>query len=763
LAVLNSSAWVQVTESKIENPGVGSTWQYPVSSSAIDGDTVIISAPSFSGNPEKNWRVYRADGLGNWWLEDELEAPFSAAVALSGDRAIVGAHGQVYVFERTDGKWTRVALIPKPDPDNPGYFGYRVALSGNTAVVGARNDGEVATESGAAYVFVNTEGVWTLQAKLTASDAAAFDLFGNSVAISGDTMVVGANGQFSINYPNSAYVFERSNGAWTEQARLTASDAGTSVSFRGPVSISGDTVVASGSSGDVFVFTRSGSEWTEQDRLWASDLVQGDQFGASLAISGDTVVVGAPGTDDGGYNKGSAYVFTRTDGTWTQQVEIHGTDTESNQFGLSVGVSGDHMAVGATGDDDGGIWNGPAYIFARSDGTWTQQPKLAPSDPAGEDGFGCSVAISGTAAAIGAHLDDLAWTDAGAVFVFERSGEGWSQQARLAASDAGVYDEFGYSVAMSENTIVVGAPRDVIGSNRSGSAYVFSGADGKWTQEDKLIPSDGRTSDWFGFSVAVSGDTALVGASYGDSGGTDSGTVYVFSRSGGAWLQQAELTPSDAADGDYFGYSVAISGDTAVAGAYGDDDGGAVSGSAYVFTRSGSVWTQQAKLTASDAVEYNHFGCSVAISGDTIVVGAGIGHYGDPGVAYVFTRSGAVWTQQAKLVTDDPSAFESGYRIGISVGISGDMVVLGVGQGSDGEIRGGAASVFKRSGTDWSQQIKLTASDTATNDIFGLCVAIDENTVLVGAPRNDGPERDSGAAYVFTLGIFPEVNTWLLH
>ncbi|MFC2041905.1 FG-GAP repeat protein, partial [Chloroflexota bacterium] len=322
-------------------------------------------------------------------------------------------------------------------------------------------------------------------------------------------------------------------------------------------------------------------------------------------------------------------------------------------------------------------------------------------------------------------------------------------EIKLTAGDGSVEDWFGLSLAISGDTAVVGAYRDDDNGSDSGSAYVFVRSGTSWTQQAKLTASDGAGDDWFGSSVAISGDTAVVGAFYDDDNGADSGSAYVFVRSGTNWTQQAKLTASDGAAEDLFGSSVAISGDTAVVGAdgnddNGDDDNGADSGSAYVFVRSGSTWTQQAKLTASDGSEEDSFGRSVAISGDTAVVGAyrDDDNGSDSGSAYVFVRIiGSTWTQQAKLTASDGAADD---RFGLSVGISGDTTVVGAYGDDDNGSESGSAYVFVRSGGTWTPHAKLTASDGAASDWFGLYVAINEDTAVVGAYRDDDNGSDSG-------------------
>ncbi len=354
-----------------------------------------------------------------------------------------------------------------------------------------------------------------------------------------------------------------------------------------------------------------------------------------MALSGDTALVGAL-YDDG---NGSAYVFIRSGTTWTQQTKFAASDGAAQDwFGGSVALSGDTALVGADGDDDArGSQCGSAYVFTRSGTTWTQQAKLTAHDGAAAYYFGSSVALSGDTALVGAYYDD----GKGSAYVFTRSGTAWTQQAKLTAADGAATDWFGSAVALSGDIAIIGSERDDDNGSDSGSAYVYTRSGTAWTQQAKLTAADGATTDYFGTSVALFGDTALVGAYRDDDKGTDSGSAYVFSRSGTAWTQQAKLTAGDGAAYDNFGYSVALSGDTALVGAYGDDG----NGSAYVFTRFGIAWNQQAKLIAADGAAGDYFGVSVALSGETALVGAsgddGPGTWGVPadgqGSAYVFT------------------------------------------------------------------------------------------------------------------------------
>ncbi len=657
------------------------------------------------------------------------------------------------------------------DGEAEDQFGFSVAISGDTAIVGAVFDDVGANfDQGSAYVFVKSGTVWTQQAQLTASDGAIGDQFGNSVTISGDTAIVGANfDEIGANFAQgSAYVFVRSGTVWTQQQKLTASDGATNDFFGWSVAISGETAIigaysdnigANSNQGSAYVFVRSGVTWTQQQKLTASDGAANDVFGFSVSISGDTAIINAT-ADDVGANtdQGSAYVFTRSGVTWTEQQQLTASDgTAFDNFGISVSISGDTVVIGAQVDDVGANSNqGSAYVFVKSGITWTQQQKLNSSDGAANDNFGWSVSISGDTVIVGAITNDVgANLDQGSAYIFTRSGVTWTQQQKLNASDGTINDYFGGSVAISGNNIFVGVNFDKVGANvNQGSAYAFRVLGNGWTQEAQRVLSDGALNDYFGRSVAISGDTAIVGAYLDDVGAnTDQGSAYIFVRSGTTWTQQAQLTASDGLAFDYFAFHVAIYGDTAIVGAILDTVGGnAQQGSAYVFTRSGTIWTEQQKLTATDGAAGDFFGISVAISGNTAIIGASnddVGANNDQGSAYVFTRSGTVWTQQAQLTASDGATLDT---FGVSVSISGNTAIVGANQDNVGaNTDQGSAYIFTRSGITWTQQAQLTATGGAANDTFGISVAISGDTALVGAYQDDvGANTNQGSAYVFT-------------
>ena len=361
------------------------------------------------------------------------------------------------------------------------------------------------------------------------------------------------------------------------------------------------------------------------------------------------------------------------------------------EFGYSVALSGDTALVGAKDDSDQGNFSGSAYVFTRSGTTWTQQQKLLAPGGAPYDRFGYSVALSGDTLVVGVPYDDDNGIDSGSAYVFVRSAGVWTLQHKLLASDGAQHDDFGVSVAVDGDTALVGALYGHVDDNNTGSAYVFVRSGATWFQQGKLKAADGSQRDKFGLAVALDGDTALVGARSDDDKGDGSGSAYVFVRSGATWAQQAKLLASDGASHDVFGRSVAVDGDTALVGANADDDVGLNSGSAYIFVRSSAIWTQQQKLTASDGLQDLRFGASVALKGDIALVGSSLGSVSASNSAYVFRRSANVWSEELKLV---PSQGINGNASGKSVALDADTALVGANADDVQGHLGGSAHVF---------------------------------------------------------------------
>ncbi|MBK8620059.1 MAG: S-layer homology domain-containing protein [Anaerolineales bacterium] len=473
---------------------------------------------------------------------------------------------------------------------------------------------------------------------------------------------------------------------------------------------------------------------TQQAYLKASNTGASDFFGYPMALSGDTLVIGAYNedsnavgvngnqADNSASDSGAVYVFIRSGGVWSQQAYLKASNPNvDDSFGDSVDISGDTIVVGtayedsnATGVngnqlDNSADTSGAAYVFTRTGTTWSQQAYLKASNTDAGDYFGKFVRISGDTIAVTAYYEDSNATgingnqadnsaeDSGATYIFTRTGSTWSQQAYVKASNAEAFDYFGYyAMALSGDTLAVA------------SSYEASSATG------------------------VNGNQADNSAPY-------SGAVYVFTRTGSTWSQQAYLKASNTKTEDYFGYpSMSLSGDTlAVAASYEDSNATGVngnqadtsaveSGAVYVFTRTGSTWSQQAYIKASNTEAGDYFGTDVSLSGDILAVGA----------------------------SDESSN---------ATGVNGD-------QANNSALYSGAAYIFTRTGTNWYQHSYLKASNTEASDYFGYSLSLSGNTVAVGAYGEDsnatgvnGNQADnsalnSGAAYVFTIApVFDDV------
>jgi len=388
----------------------------------------------------------------------------------------------------------------------------------------------------------------------------------------------------------------------------------------------------------------------------------------------------------------------------------------------------------------------------------SQLAELTPSVRSSADWFGISVAVSGNTVVVAAFDSNI--QQYGKAYVYVKPPSGWqdmTQVATLTSSDNG--EGFGQSVAISGNTVVVGAANP---SNFSpaaagpGAAYVFVMPSGGWhdmTESAKLTASDGQPGDAFGNSVSISGNTIAVGAIFAPTNFSFEGKGYVFVRPASGWsgnlTETAELRASDTQLLNYFGASIAISGNTVVVGAYGHNN---FAGAAYVFVKPGTGWagtlTQTAELTASDGKSSADLGFSSAISGNTIVVGAPNAR-SSRGTAYVFVQPSSGWvdmTETAELV--QPNAMQSN-GFGQSTGISGNVVAVGApGTTVGGNSGQGAEYVFIKPSTGWkntSKGLQLLASDGAGNAAFGVSSAISKSTIVVGSPSGTAP----GSAYVF--------------
>lgn len=362
-------------------------------------------------------------------------------------------------------------------------FGQSVAIAGNVAVIGAPGDIKDGTPTGAAYVFVFDGSRWNEHSRLTASDGAAADAFGQSVAIDNDRIVVGATGNDQVGLNSgAAYVFDLDGRSWTQQAKLVPN-----------------------SPSDVF-------------------------FGHAVAVDGDRVAVGAPYSDSGTTNSGAAYVFRFDGSAWVQSIKLAtrpgGGPVVSDLFGWDVALDSGTLVVGA-------YLANAAFVYQLDGATWRQVARLSGADTVANDRFGYSVDIDSGTIAVGAVEEDDAGNNAGAAYIFHGAGSGWTQQAKLLLPGTMPGSRLGWSVAMRGEMLLVGA-RESKGNKdqtEAGAAYVYTRQGNAWSRTESLFANDSNAHDFFGASVALDGSVALVGAPGTDGGGVDAGAAYVFSGS----------------------------------------------------------------------------------------------------------------------------------------------------------------------------------------------------------------------------------------
>ncbi len=708
--------------------------------------------------------------------------------------------GLVYVYVRNDNVWSlEQTLSPQGvvstgsgSAGDPGaYFGYSISIHDNTIAVGARWEdiSEAYQDAGAAYIFTRSGTVWTQQQRIAGiyEDAE----FGFGVAITNDRLVV-SEPKFqggAVTVGGQVRVYTRSGAIWelTQTIKGPSFDAfNSNATFGSCVAISNDHLVVGAPTSDGNVGAAYVYDWayeeatgaytaTSEQKLIPTDGAANGFFGQSVALSEDMALIGRRHAGESGSGNGAAYVFRRSSEDWAQEHKVIAPDGESNdRFGRSVAADNGRFAVGADPQDHKGY----VYVYddcrecslcgndlfdegeecddgnatdgdGCSSGCLTETcgpagfgsecilsgTEIAPVDDGGPNAFGQSIAISGDTLVVGSEKEDcsVGGIGCGAAYVYVRTGGVWTEQQKLTASDGNAGDLFGNSVSISGDTIVVASVFDDAPYFNSGSAYVYTRSGGVWTEQQKLTASDGAESDIFGHSVAINGDTIAVGANSDDDNGGHSGSVYVFVRSGGVWTEQQKLIASDGNAGDSFGFRVAIHGDSILVGAPNQDESGNNGGAAYLFTRVGTVWTQEAKLMPSDGEDYAYYGQSVAIDADALAVGAPVIN-GYNGAAYVYTREGIMWAEQ-KLTAGVGIEFA---RFGYSVSLVDEILVVGaIGESFGGDVTG-AVYVYNLVDGLWAEQHKLIRPGGVHNDNFGVRVAVEGNTIAVGAyPADD--------------------------
>ncbi|MEL6525735.1 MAG: hypothetical protein AAFQ07_08495, partial [Chloroflexota bacterium] len=616
---------------------------------------------------------------------------FGYAMAMDGDTALVSTYpstgygygrGTVYVMARDNGEWrTQSILRTGIQNDN---FGERLALEGDTAVIGASGTSLGADNVGVAYVYTRIGDAWTQQAMLTASDGTLDDYFGTSVGISGNTIAVGAvrddNEQGTD--AGALYIFERSADTWVEQTKILPADDDNAPYFGGLMDISGNTIIVgrpnANIEGAAYLFVGSGANWVQQQKFVDTyDASPAERFGQSVSIDGNNLLIGSPTS-----NGGRAFFYTLENDTWVEKQYV--TKPEENFGWRLVLDDNDALISHITNSDITQPSTTSVHFYEFSNGTWSSTRSYESNIT--NDAYGTAIALSDNRALVSAPYDDIRQTgtplynlleDVGTLYLYERTSS-WQADGTFNARSPQSDTRFGRDIAADDQTVVVGAPYTDVDSPfgpNMGAAHVFvRDGMGGWSLQATLLPNVSHRDQLFGSAVAISGNTILVSAPQDNARDVSAGAVYVYTREGATWTLQAKLTADDGERVDQFGKDVSLVGDTALITASHDDEGGfANAGSAYIFERVDTTWSQTSKFTATTPATNAYFGQDGILNGDTALI-----TMKNPQTrvreVHIFVYDGINWTEQQQLVPSDTSANDT---FGLDLGLDGDTAIIG--------------------------------------------------------------------------------------
>lgn len=652
--------------------------------------------------------------------------------------------GSVFIYGRaSDGYLLRQTLVPAP-PESEQRFGAAVALGQDHLAVGVpwAGGGRVdlfRRDGGGDYLFERS-------LHPLAGDGSA--RFGAALAIEGSTLLVGAP---QAGGGGAVYVSRLVAGAWVDAERLSMAavageELGAALALSGTLALVGAPAAAAGS---VRVLTEAAGQWSQQDVILPSAGVAGDRFGSAVTLDAGRAAIAAVAALSG---QGRVHLYARAGNALSEVAKVDiGADGPARRFGASLALGDGGVLIGADLDRVGpNRGQGSARWFQPGMAGYAQTAQLDSGDGAMFDRYGTAVAVDANVALVGAYLEDTdGGADSGAAHWFERVAGDWRYGGQIVAPDAGVEDRFGIAVDVDVDAgwMAIGAYWDMIGDNvDQGSVYIYRRDGAAWVFDAKLTASDGRQRDYFGFALSLEGDRLLVGARGASVPSLEQGVAYVFERVGGTWQEQARLDLPFENPFAYFGASVALAGDLALVGAPGATvaSGPDSAGAAFVFSVREGLWSLLGTLQAPHPQANSGYGFSVAADAAHLLVGAFQDGFAGQGAAFVYRSVDRVLDGELRAALAQP-----GEALGISVALGDGTALLGASGFDLGQDFGiGSVRTFKRNERNWAEVGQWFAIDGAAGDAFGRAVAFDGLNAVVGAPFRGVDNPLEGHAYV---------------
>lgn len=744
---------------------------------SIEGNIAVIGAP---GNDDRNVNAGKAfvyeKSNGQWELISELflenadaEIQFGKTVLVKDGLILIGVpgfngfgviqEGRVVVYKRNAEGWAWINELRNDIPSAYDHFGVSLAMHNGVVAVGAPGSTVVAENSGAVFLFKNIETETFPVAKITAPASETIYKFGMSVALNAEDLFVG-DIRSKVNGVTKGAVFVFDLGTHTAKAKLTTSNTvfnfgSTLAATANELAISSWGANANNSYGSVYIFDKPAGDWmdaTEDIQILPDNGVEYGIYGSSIYLDGESLVIGS--------NGGTAVDFFVKPATgWADIGEPYALKNNSftylQRYGFSLAVSGSDVIIGAYNWNLPGEYSGAAFAYEKSEQPWSSlvEKKILKgfSLSASGDKLGFSVDMDGEYAVAGAPYDDSYGESSGAAYVFKFNGTSWDRIAKLTPSDGTQLDYFGWSVAISGNTIVVSAieavPTSENGIYATGKVYVFEKPSGEWTsthESTQILRMDNSHRGHFGYDVDI--DQYEIVISHFDGGySNEIALVYIFGRNVTGWEQKAKLHPSETSFRQ-FGANVVLNDNLIAVGAPISEN---FDGSVLLYERPSSGWVdaeQNAVLRPSDARVYGYFGTSIDINGSTVLVGSKQAYTGSAGAAYIFEKNGD-WKDATEDAILSPETKVDGARYGASVALGSDFAVMS----SYTVNESGRALFFKKIDGNWKNTTEyFLTSSFSEGDQFGYNLALFNDFLVVGAPGASSTSgAESGSAFFY--------------